>query len=60
MTGKVVNLRQARKRNSREEKAKAADANAVSHGLTKEVRDLTEARNDKANRDLDGHKRDDP
>lgn len=59
MTGKVVNLRQARKRKSRECNAKAADANAVLHGLSKEARKLNEARNDKASRNLDGHKRED-
>ncbi len=58
MTGKIVNLRQARKRKSREEKAKTADQNATLHGLTKDARDLNEARKEKAKRDLDGHQRD--
>ncbi len=57
MTGKVVNLRQARKRKAREDKAKEADANALSHGLSKAAVDLSKARSDKSERDLDGHKR---
>lgn len=58
MTGKVVNLRQARKRKARDAKAKQADENAVSHGLSKETVDLAKARSEKSDRDLDGHKRD--
>ena len=60
MTGKIINLNQARKRKARAEKSEAAEANAVSHGLSKTVRDLSEARKEKAKRDLDGHQRDDP
>ena len=58
MTGKVVNLRQARKRKARDEKAKQADANSTSHGLSKATVDLAKARSEKTDRDLDGHKLD--
>jgi len=58
MNGKVVNLRQARKRKARDEKAKQADANAASHGLSKATVNLAKARAEKSDRDLDGHKRD--
>ena len=58
MTGKVVNLRQARKRKDREGKAKEADANAALHGLSKATTDLAKARAEKQQRDLDGHQRD--
>ena len=58
MTGKVVNLRQARKRKERDEKAKQGDANAALHGLSKATVDLAKARSEKTDRDLDGHKRD--
>ena len=58
MTGKIINLNQARKRKARAEKAEASDANAVAHGLSNEVRDLAKARREKAQRELDGHERD--
>ena len=58
MTGKVVNLRQVRKRKARTEKAKQGDANAASHGLSKTTVALAKARTEKTERDLDGHKRD--
>jgi hypothetical protein len=57
--GKIVNLRQVKKRKAREEKAREGDANAALHGLSLEVRDLADARREKAKRDLDGHERDD-
>jgi hypothetical protein len=58
VTGKVVNLRQARKRKGREDKAKQADVNAAVHGLSKATVDLAKAREDKSKRDHDGHLRD--
>jgi hypothetical protein len=54
----IINLRRARKAKDRAEKAKAADANRVSHGTSKAVRDLAKARADKDARDLEGHKKD--
>jgi len=58
MTGKIVNLRQARKRKARDEKAQKGDANAALHGVSKATVDLAKARSEKSDRDLDGHKRD--
>ncbi|MFW5660639.1 MAG: DUF4169 family protein [Oceanicaulis sp.] len=54
---KPVNLRQARKRKARADKAKQADANRIAHGTPKAVRDLAEARREKASRELDAHRR---
>ncbi len=58
MSGKIINLRQARKGKARQEKAARADENAVKHGLPKAVRSLDAARREKDARDLDGKKRD--
>ncbi len=54
----LVNLRQAKKQAARKAARVAADANAAKHGRTKAERELEQARNDKAARTLDGHKRD--
>jgi len=54
----IVNLRRARKAKDKAVKAKAADANRVTHGTPKNLRDLAKARAEKAARDLDGHKKD--
>ena len=54
----IVNLRRARKAKDRAEKNKAADANRVAHGTPKTLRELNKARTDKAQRDLDAHKKD--
>jgi hypothetical protein len=54
----IVNLRRARKAKAKVEKDKAADANRISHGAPKDVRDLAKARADKAARELDAHKKD--
>ncbi|MBL4805753.1 MAG: DUF4169 family protein [Rhodobacteraceae bacterium] len=59
MTGKVINLRQTRKKLVKVAKRKVADANSATFGTPKDVRDLNLARAKKAARDLDGHKRDD-
>ncbi len=53
----IVNLRRARKAQVRDEKAKEAKANRVTHGTPKSLRDLAKAGSDKAARDLDGHKK---
>jgi len=55
---KVVNLRQKRKQQSREEKRNLADQNAVLHGRSKAEKSLQQAQTVKAARVLDGHKRD--
>ena len=57
MNGKVVNLRQARKRRAREEKAKAGDANAARFGEARHDREVRGRQAEKAARDLDGHRR---
>lgn len=54
----IVNLRHARKAKARDEKAKAADANRISHGTPKRLRNLAKARSEKSARDLDAHKKD--
>jgi hypothetical protein len=59
MTGKIVNLRQARKRRDRAAKVENADANAARHGQSKHERTLRHRKAEKSDRDLDGHKRED-
>jgi len=54
--GEVVNLRQARKRRDREERASEAEANRVKHGLSKAEKNLSSARRDQDARKLDGHR----
>ena len=54
----LVNLRQARKRAARIEQAQRAHQNRVAHGRSRAERDLARARNEKAQRALDGHHRD--
>lgn len=53
-----VNLNRFRKDKARAEKKARADANAVKFGRTKAEKSLEKARKDKAERGLDGHKRD--
>lgn len=55
MEGKVVNLRQARKRKARDAARAEGDRNAAAHGIPKAARDLARARAEKAERDLSGH-----
>lgn len=57
---KPVNLKQARKRKARLEKAKKAEANRLLHGQPKAMTDLAKARAEKAARELDGKKLDGP
>jgi hypothetical protein len=52
----IVNLRRARKAKERVEKDKTAQANRVAHGTPKALRNLAEARKDKADQALTGHK----
>lgn len=56
--GKPVSLSRYRKDKARAEKKARADANAVKFGRTKAERDAEKAREDKALRDIDGHKLD--
>lgn len=53
----VVNLRAARKRATRAAERQAASENAARHGTTKAERRRLAAEAEKAERDLDGHKR---
>ncbi len=53
MSGDIINLRQYRKRKSREEKEKAAEANRIEHGRTKAEKKLTDALKRQAVRSLD-------
>jgi hypothetical protein len=59
MTGKVVNLRRARKRKVREQSRAGAEANAARRGESKAGRSLREARDELEARRLEGHRRDD-
>ncbi len=56
---KVVNLRQVRKRKSREDARQCGDRNAVKFGRTRHERTLSEAEAARAERVLDGKKRED-
>jgi hypothetical protein len=55
----IVNLRRARKAKARSEKAAAAAANRVKHGVAKNLRVLAKARGEKAKHDIDAHRLDD-
>jgi hypothetical protein len=52
----IVNLNRARKAKARVEKDKAAEANRVLHGTPKALRNLSEARKDKTEQRLSGHR----
>ena len=52
-----INLNKVRKDRARAEKKARADRNAVAFGRTKSEKETAQAREDKARRDLDGHKR---
>jgi uncharacterized protein DUF4169 len=52
----VVNLRTVRKRAQRVSDERAAQANRLSHGQSKHLRKLDDARQAKASRDLEGHR----
>ncbi|KIT15939.1 DUF4169 family protein [Jannaschia aquimarina] len=57
MSGKVVNLRAARKARTRDAKRAEADANAARHGRTKAQKAEEDAAAHRARRHLDGHER---
>ncbi len=57
MTGKVINLRAARKAKTRAAAKSRADENAARHGRSKAERAQDAAEADKSARHLDGHKR---
>jgi hypothetical protein len=52
----IVNLNRARKAKARVEKQKTAEANRILHGTPKALRKLGQARKDKAEQRLSGHR----
>ena len=52
----IVNLKRARKAKAKAEKGKTAEANRILHGTPKHLRNLTEARKNKADQALSGHR----
>jgi hypothetical protein len=54
--GEIINLRRARKEKARNARADRAAENRVLHGTPKEVRDLTKARSEKADKGLEAHR----
>jgi hypothetical protein len=52
----IITLRRARKAKERAKKEKTAEANRVLHGTPAHLRKLSEARKDKAEQGLSGHK----
>jgi hypothetical protein len=52
----IVNLNRARKVKAKADKQKTAEANRIKHGTPKALRNLAEARKDKADQALSGHK----
>lgn len=55
----IVNLNKARKGKAKAEQEKTAQANRVLHGTPKHLRNLSEARKDRADQALSGHKLED-
>jgi hypothetical protein len=58
LTGRVVNLRAARKARTRDDKRRQADENSAKFGRSKEERDNAEKQKERIDRHLDGHRRD--
>jgi hypothetical protein len=56
MGAEIFNLRRARKAKAKADKDKTAEANRVLHGTPKALRNLAEARKDKADQALSGHR----
>jgi hypothetical protein len=54
----IVNLNRARKQKSRVDKAKVAEVNRIKYGRTKAEKLLEKFDRQKADENLDGHKRD--
>ncbi len=55
----VVNLNRVRKARDKAQAKAAASGNRAAHGLTKAERDLARKTRERAERAIDGHKRDD-
>ncbi|KUM28042.1 hypothetical protein AU467_14150 [Mesorhizobium loti] len=58
--GEVVNLRQARKQKARIEKERLAGANRALHGRSKAERERDRLTSDRAEKFMDGHRREKP
>jgi hypothetical protein len=56
----IINLKRARKAKDRAEKDKTAQANRIAHGTSKTLKKLSEARAEKAEKGLSGHKLENP
>ena len=56
----IINLRTARKQAERRTDEKRAQANRLAHGVPRRERKHEEARREQAQRQLDGHRRDEP
>ena len=52
----IVNLKRARKAKAKAEKGKTAEANRILHGTPKHLRNLAEARKNKADQALSDHR----
>ena len=52
----IINLKRARKAKAKADQDKTAEANRLLHGTPKTVRNLAEARKEKADQALFGHK----
>ncbi len=55
--GEIVSLKLHRKRKDRAEKEAQAAENRLAFGRSRQERELTEALNEKARKDVDAHKR---
>jgi F0F1-type ATP synthase membrane subunit b/b' len=55
--GEIVNLRRARKQRRRDQDDAIAAANRLAHGLSKAAKRETRAERERAERALDGHRR---
>lgn len=58
--GEIVNLNQARKARARAEKTREAEANRRAHGRTKTEKNIARLEAERAQRLLDGARRDTP
>lgn len=59
MTGKIINLRQARKNKKRKDKELKAEQNRVTFGRTRQEKETAKDAIDRLNRDLDQKKLED-
>ncbi len=57
MSAEIINLRRARKAKARTGREKEAEANRLASGRTKAERKVTEAERDRADRTIEGHRR---